>query len=295
MFSNFILCLTGLFVSEGKALANEKNLSIYAYSHSSGDEKKLKIMLDKSALNPENIICGIGGFEENGDYNNWDCKLFFDNHKHIGAIESDQVQLGPKNATAAIQKLKQDNKYYKIIDGISLDCEPFYEKNINNVEFYIEFMKKIEDKKTSIYINPKNLVLLEKENKELLHKFMKTLKNSQGKILLPAYSYVRDAPKFEDIKNAISICHKYNVKYELILDTKEYSKLHTRIKQLKTIPGVNFSSFTIFSLEIDDDNLKSAPADATFGTRPYGSVKQQYKSFYSSMSIFNKLLNSKQK
>jgi hypothetical protein len=274
-----------------KSFANDKNISIYAYAHSksSQDIKKLKRMLDKSPLAPENIICGIGGFEENGDYFNWDCHLFFDNYGYIGAIESDQVRLKPQNAENAIIKLKNDNKYYNSIKEISLDCEPFYERKINNVAFHIAFIKSLKDKKISVYINPKNLVLLEKQNKELLQLFMKTIKN-KGKILFPAYSYDRDSPKFEDIKNAINIANKYGVKYELILDTKQSSKLNNRINKLRTIKGINLSSFTIFSLEIDDDNLKSAKPNKYFGTRPYGSVKQQYNNFFDSMTILDKRL-----
>jgi hypothetical protein len=282
-----------MFLPMKKSFANDKNISIYAYAHgkSSQDIKKLKKMLDKSPLSPENIICGIGGFEENGDYYNWDCHLFFDNYGYIGAIESDQVKLKPQNAENAIKKLKNDNKYYDSIKEISLDCEPFYERKINNVDFHIAFIKNLKNKKISVYINPKNLALLEKQNKELLQLFMKTIKN-KGKILFPAYSYDRDSPKFEDIKNAINIANKYGVKYELILDTKQSSKLNNRINKLKTIKGMNLSSFTIFSLEIDDDNLKSAKPDRYFGTRPYGSVKQQYNNFFDSMAILNKRLVS---
>lgn len=78
----------------------------------------------------------------------------------------------------------------------------------------------------------------------------------------------------------------------MILDTKQSSKLSTRIQQLKRINGVNFSSFSIFSLEIDDNSLKNVEYDKYFGRRPYGSIKQQYQNYYKSILVIdNKLIH----
>lgn len=160
------------------ANTNKNNISIYAYAHKKDSEhiKKLEYMLNSAKLVPENIICGIGGFEESGEYYNWDCDLFFDNHNYIGAIESSQNQLHPKNAVVAIKKLEQSNKYYGMVDAITLDCEPFYQGNINNVAFHTEFINKI-NKPISVYVNPKNLVALREQDLKL-SKFVIAIKLS---------------------------------------------------------------------------------------------------------------------
>lgn len=206
--------------------------------------------MHSGSLIPESIICGIGGFETSGEYSNWDCNLFFDHHSHIGGIESSQNQLYPENAQSSIEKLRKENKYYNQVSAITLDCEPFFDNGINNVDFHVQFIQEI-DKEISVYINPRNLGSLKREKKDLLQKFMETLGNKEGKILLPSYSYDRDSPRNEDIIYAINICNDYGVKHELIFDTKQSNKLSDKIHQLKGIEGVNFSSFTIFSLEID--------------------------------------------
>ncbi|AJI55015.1 hypothetical protein LA56_966 [Francisella philomiragia] len=291
-YSFAISILLSLLGFQNHLYANQRNISIYAYAHQKSPEhiQALKDMLNTAKLVPDSIICGIGGFEKSGEYYNWDCDLFFDNYGHIGAIESSQNQLYPKDAVAGIKKLKK-SKYYNMVDSFTLDCEPFFQGKINNIAFHIAFIENIK-KPTSIYINPKNLVSLKKKSPEQLNDFMKALKKKHSKVLLPAYSYDRDSPRYVDILAVIKICNKYGVSYELILDTKQASRLAPRIDQLKKINGVNLSSFSIFSLEIDNNSLNSAKYDKYFGTRPYGSVEQQYENYRQSIAIINDKLIS---
>lgn len=52
------------------------------------------------------------------------------------------------------------------------------------------------------------MVYLENNNNnvELLKEFINSIIINKGKLLLPAYSYERDSPAINDVRNAVKIC-----------------------------------------------------------------------------------------